>query len=401
MANATQALTVAKSLIQKPEFQEQLKSVLPKHMTPERQARVLINCMSRTPKLAECTPISLMRCMLDCSSMGLEPDGRLAHLIPYGKECTLVVDYKGLIDMILRSGKVTFVDAFVVYEEELKVDPNIGKPRFTLRGGSNPEITHEPIIDRDPGNIIGAYAVAHIKGMDVAKFEFLRRDEIDKVKAQSRGAAKPDSPWKKWYGEMAKKTAIRRLAKTLPLSSEQSEILLKELEVDGLTNTSTIPESPADIEVQATVVEEPNEPEAPKAPKKTRKTTAKSKAKPAAPAPAPEQPDNVTDMPPAEDPPTEDEPPAEEPPAEEPPAEEPEANPLDAPEEEVDDLAHELQQFAARDGFSEEQVCAWARERMKMPETVTSFALMVQAAPKKTARIIQNWDSHVKPELSA
>lgn len=383
MAQQTQALTVAKNLIARPDFQEQLKQVLPKHMTPERQARVLINCMTRTPKLAECTPISLVRCMLDCSSMGLEPDGRLAHLIPYGNECTLVVDYKGLIDMIMRSGKVDFIDAFVVYREELQYDEAFGRPRFVIKAGSNPEIIHDPIIDRDPGEIIGAYAVAHVKGIPVAKFQFMRKDEIDKVKAQSRGASKPDSPWKKWYDEMAKKTAIRRLSKTLPLSSEQSEILMKELEVDGVTNASasTIPARPEDLEVDATVTEEP-EPE--KKPKRQRKS--KPKAEPEA-----KQPDNVEQMPEqgADVGPPDDHNESADPLGDEPPAE---------PESGDDPRVEQVLTMIAKEGYSEPQFCAWARQRLKLPDTITTVRIFLEASPKKVDQIIANWDK-VKDEV--
>jgi len=34
---------------------------------------------------------------MNCSALGLEPDGRRAHLIPYGRDVQLIVDYKGIV----------------------------------------------------------------------------------------------------------------------------------------------------------------------------------------------------------------------------------------------------------------------------------------------------------------
>jgi creatinine amidohydrolase/Fe(II)-dependent formamide hydrolase-like protein len=66
-------------------FKHQVKKLLPKTMTPDRFVRVALNALMKTPKLMECSKESLLKCMLDLSSTGLEPDGRHAHLIPYGK----------------------------------------------------------------------------------------------------------------------------------------------------------------------------------------------------------------------------------------------------------------------------------------------------------------------------
>ena len=107
-----------KSLINSDAMREQFAKALPKHLTPERFTRVAITALTRTPKLAECTPASLMKCLLDLSAMGLEPDGRRAHLIPYGTEATLIIDYKGLVELIRRSGDVVSVRAETVCEKD-------------------------------------------------------------------------------------------------------------------------------------------------------------------------------------------------------------------------------------------------------------------------------------------
>ena len=104
----TPATTTAKrdirALIQSDQVKQQLAMVLPKHLTPERMARVACTAILKTPKLATCSPESLLQALMLCSQAGLEPDGRNAHLIPYGDQVQVIFDYKGLIALARRNG---------------------------------------------------------------------------------------------------------------------------------------------------------------------------------------------------------------------------------------------------------------------------------------------------------
>jgi len=62
-------------------FKQQVALALPQHMTPDRFARVALTALTKTPKLLDCTRESLLRCLMDCSQLGLEPDGRHAHFV--------------------------------------------------------------------------------------------------------------------------------------------------------------------------------------------------------------------------------------------------------------------------------------------------------------------------------
>jgi recombination protein RecT len=55
-------------------------------------------------------------------------------------------------------------------------------------------------------------------------------DEIEQVRAVSRAGA--SGPWGQWWGEMAKKTVLRRLSKRLPMSTDADELLRREVEED-------------------------------------------------------------------------------------------------------------------------------------------------------------------------
>ena len=193
-------------------MREQFAKALPKHLSPERFCRVAITALTRTPKLADCTQESLMKCLLDLSAFGLEPDGRRAHLIPYKDQCTLVIDWKGLAELAMRSGIIAKLHADIVCENDV-FEFNLG------------EITCHKIDFRKPrGEVYAAYALAQTKTGEVF-VSVLGREEIDSVMKRSQGYKSAiqynkTHPWITDWNEMAKKTAFRRLSKWLPLSAE-------------------------------------------------------------------------------------------------------------------------------------------------------------------------------------
>ena len=199
-----------KGLINSDAMREQFARALPKHLSPERFARIAITALTRTPKLADCTPASVMKCLLDLSAMGLEPDGRRAHLIPYENrkantvECTLIVDFKGLVELIRRSGDVASIRSETVCE----------KDDF---GWNNGEVMHRVNWREDRGEVQAVYAEAVMKSGE-RQSAVMTTKEVEAIRARSRSGN--SGPWVTDWAEMAKKTAVRRLSKMLPLSSE-------------------------------------------------------------------------------------------------------------------------------------------------------------------------------------
>lgn len=193
-----------KEIINSESMRAQFALALPKHLTAERFARVAITALTRTPKLADCTPASLMKCLLDLSAMGLEPDGRRAHLIPYGTECTLIIDYKGLVELIRRSGDVI----------SLRSETVCSKDEFAWTNG---EISHSVNWREDRGEMQAVYAEAVMKSGE-KQSAVMTKAEVEAIRNRSR--AGKSGPWVTDFAEMAKKTVVRRLSKMLPLSNE-------------------------------------------------------------------------------------------------------------------------------------------------------------------------------------
>lgn len=205
-------------------YKEQFKRALPKHLPPDRFIRIALTAMTKTPKLLNCTESSLMTCLLDLSQLGLEPDGRKAHLIPYGTECKVVIDYKGMVELAYRSSMIAGIHADVVCEKDV----------FEYQHGTEAFLKHRPAIG-DRGRVVAAYAVAKLKDGG-APFEVMGVDEVLAIRDRSQGwqayKAKKvsSSTWGTDEGEMMKKTAFRRLAKWLPLTAEFMEAIDKDFD---------------------------------------------------------------------------------------------------------------------------------------------------------------------------
>lgn len=256
-----------KALLTGDKMREQFAMALPKHLSPERFCRVAITALSRMPKLAECTQESFFRCLLDLSAFGLEPDGRRAHLIPYKDQCTLVIDWKGLAELAMRSGIIAKLHADIVCENDV----------FAYDMG---EIkTHSIDYRRPRGEMYAAYAMAVTKDGPVF-VAVLNKEEIDAIMKRSQGYKAAvqyhkSHPWLTDYNEMAKKTAFRRLAKWLPLSAEFRDALDKDddpekdvaqpavqparsVPIDPFAEVLAEPAAPV---VEAEVIEQPAEPD--------------------------------------------------------------------------------------------------------------------------------------------
>lgn len=235
-----------KSIINSDAMREQFARALPKHLTADRFARVAITALTRTPKLADCTPASLMKCLLDLSAMGLEPDGRRAHLIPYENrkegivEATLIVDYKGLVELIRRSGDVVSIRAETVCE----------KDSFDWKNG---EVTHAVNWREDRGKVQAVYAEAVMKSGE-RQTAVMTTKEVEAIRSRSRSGN--NGPWTSDWAEMAKKTAVRRLSKMLPLSSEIMQHIERDDDQFAMRNVTPSAPSFALPKLNASEVEE-------------------------------------------------------------------------------------------------------------------------------------------------
>jgi len=225
-------ITNVKELLWNDAAKIQLQQVAAAHMKPERMMRLMANAIRTTPKLGECDPMSLLGGLMTCAGLGLEPNTIMGHayLIPFKNnrkgitEVQLVVGYKGLIDLARRSGHITSISANIHYSDD---------DVWEYEEGTEARLRHIP--GAQEGDKRHAYAIAKFRDGGHA-YVVLPWAKVMKIRNGSLGwqtavkfNATDRNPWKSHEDEMAKKTAIRALAKYLPLSVEFRDALT----VDG------------------------------------------------------------------------------------------------------------------------------------------------------------------------
>lgn len=180
---------------------------------PETLVRLALFEFSNNEYLRRCSPESIYGSLILSAQIGLEPSGIKgeAYLVPFKGACTLIPGWRGLVKLALRSKAVKRLNSYAVYEND----------HFKLYLGSDPRVEHEPCLDGDRGELVGAYAVAKLDTGEV-DIEWMGVEELQKIKdnaAKSRGG-KPGPAYADWEDQMYRKAPIRRLAKRLPLGDD-------------------------------------------------------------------------------------------------------------------------------------------------------------------------------------
>lgn len=206
---------LAKDFIE--QIQDGWNKALPKICTPERFARVALTCLKKDGKLLAAIQTaegraSIAQAFMKCAELGIEPDGRRAYLIPYKNDVQLIIDYKGIAELAMRSGYVANIHADKVCEND-EFEYNIG----TIE-------RHRIDFKKERGDAYAYYAIVTFKD-GTKKCEVMSKKEIDAIKERSAAwnawlKWKKTCPWNTDYDEMAKKTVFKRLAKWIPQSPE-------------------------------------------------------------------------------------------------------------------------------------------------------------------------------------
>lgn len=200
----------------------EIKRALPKHLNGDRMSRIALTAFRRTPKLAECDPRSVFAAVIQASQLGLEPDtlGR-SYLLPYkvskkvnGQwqshyECQFIPGWKGLVDLMNRSGQGTVYTGVIFKDQE-----------YQFLDGSQRElkILNETSLV-DPGDITHAFAVGYIKGGMFPVIELWRMAKV--IKHRDRYNKVGEKHYSYSNLEMyARKVVLLQVLKYMPCSPE-------------------------------------------------------------------------------------------------------------------------------------------------------------------------------------
>ena len=222
---------------------EQFAVALPPHINAKKFKSVVVTAINLNPELMRADRRSLWNACMKAAADGLMPDGREGALVIFntkmsvnGKDAWVkAVQWMpmiaGIIKKIRQSGEVSSVGARIVYHNETispgnDAEGNPMPPRFryTIEDGEE-RVYHDPILFGDRGPFVGVYAYANFKD-GTKEFEPLNKADIDKMRAVSRSSSK--GPWSEWFEEMAKKSAIRRLSKRLPLTADIMSAVMRD-----------------------------------------------------------------------------------------------------------------------------------------------------------------------------
>ena len=191
----------------------QIEAALPKHIDPGRIARVAMTAVRQNHKLAQCTRESFLGGLLVASQMGLEINTPLGHayLIPYAGKATLVVGYKGIMDLAYRTGLCKTISAEAVYDGDL----------FDYELGITKKLTHKPPKTGERGQVIGYYGYYLLEN---GGFDFVYWTH-EQVVAHGKKFSKSfnNGPWKTNFDQMAKKSVIKAALNYAPMALEHRD----------------------------------------------------------------------------------------------------------------------------------------------------------------------------------
>jgi recombination protein RecT len=203
-----------------------IKAVLPQHISPERFNRVVMTAVNLNPDLVSADRRSLFNACTKAATDGLIPDGREGALVIFkDKSGKKLVQWMpmvgGLLKLIRQSGAIDSIGARIVFQKE--IDDH--RFKFVIEDGKE-KLFHDPMLWGERGPKVLVYAYARFKDGGYVEHAVLHRQDVEKRRAASRASS---GPWQSWEDEMWLKTAIRYIAKRLPLSPD----ILQKVESDN------------------------------------------------------------------------------------------------------------------------------------------------------------------------
>lgn len=218
MATST-AVTTRSNALPAP-LTEGLQSVMPRCQellpkdVPQSAFRAALYLHLQDPKvqLRECHAASVLDCTIKAAMDGLLP-GRDCYFLPFSdkgvKKATYVADYRGLIRILERSGKVAKAFAHPVYSND----------HFEVDYLSD-TFSHKPALDHSRSSLRCFYGCVVLKD-GTRHIEVLTLDEVEATKRRSRGGEQ--GPWVTDYVMMGRKTAMKRVCKYVQLAQRFAE----------------------------------------------------------------------------------------------------------------------------------------------------------------------------------
>lgn len=233
-------------------MKDRVAAVLPKHLTAERVLQMAATTIKNNPKIAQCTPASLLGAVMQSSILGFPPVEALGYcyFVPYGRDVQFQIGYRGYRELVRRGGQTKMIYAEIVREGDV----------FDVELGLNRHLIHKPKLDiYQPIKYVYGVCLLLNGGFE---FVVLTIQEIERLRmrnAMQKGA--PSGAWATDYEAMAKAKTLKQLCKTLPLNIDiystvaTDETVLKpenfqngHAKVEDIEYSDPVPEEAASVE---------------------------------------------------------------------------------------------------------------------------------------------------------
>ena len=216
-------------------YKSQIAMALPRHLNPDRMARVALTEFRKNTALGNCTPESIMSSLITLSQLGLEPGvmGQ-AYLIPYKNTCTAVPGWQGYVDLVSRAGRAT-----------VHTDAVRSGDAFEYAKGTSPFIQHVPSDSSDEAPFTHVYAVGRVRGAEHPIFEVWSRKKAEAhLKRYNKVGERHYAKQSEHNFEMyARKCALLQVIKYLPKSVELQTAANLDYSADAGTQTISLREA--------------------------------------------------------------------------------------------------------------------------------------------------------------
>lgn len=158
--------------------------------------------------------------------ISLNPAKKQAYLVPRDNKVCLDISYIGLMDLAMATGAIRWAQAELVHANDA----------FSLNGMDRPPTHRFNPFSKDRGDVIGVYVVVKTSDGDYLT-ETMSADEVNSIRDRSSAwkawiSKKKSCPWVTDWGEMTKKTCVKRAYKYWP-KTEQLEKAIHHLNTDG------------------------------------------------------------------------------------------------------------------------------------------------------------------------
>lgn len=238
-----------------------------------KESMFAMQVIEKSNYLQNCTLESIRKSVINIASIGLSlnPAEKMAYLIPRknkykdanGKwqeewEACLDISYRGMVKIATDSGAIRWAKAMLVHEGEdfewIGVDE---KPVHKI---SNPFGRKENNVDV----LVGGYSIAKTSDGDYL-CDMMSAEDIlairDRSDAYKFGQVGKKGPWESDFGQMAKKTLLRRGAVSWPISERfmHAEAELNLHQGTTFNDTAVEPDEPQELlinEAQVTELQE-------------------------------------------------------------------------------------------------------------------------------------------------